>query len=499
MHLRVCISGGPLCDPHTSGRSASTGHGGRINRQKADERDGEIDIDGVVERDAECVGNVDEFGPADGQQSGRNLNTHIPMPAFARLDTGPPPFAGDSACAMGRKVALDGFLGHFFPLRLYRLVGVRRRGGGKGADVLEECETEVFDLSETAVAYAHVAPQALAADPGGSAHRDAQADGAPVAGETPAEALLGGGLEGGGAGREGAGGVEAGEEDDGAVEVGDRAFAGGGREQLEGRHEHIAHARAATVRGGERALCARRGGEGEAERDAVCPRGGKPEAVGVGRGGEQGGGRVERARLVVEHVPRRRQLCERSDRDTPPAITHLQTPPHAPCRRPPAGPRSPAPRPHAPPPAPAPPPPSTTHSRSATTSTVTRARPFLLASSRTFSPPTSLGAGSSLSRDSRLDRAPPRRIPSSCDDRCVPDAGCSSVPCRTSSSAPSDSDRPRCFGAFGRGAFRGACWCGCRCETGKWSSVLSLHGRECNSSSVYRPFGLDRNSTSLYR
>lgn len=76
----------------------------------------------------------------------RNLNTHIPMPAFARLDTGPPPFAGDSACAMGRKVALDGFLGHFFPLRLYRLVGVRRRGGGKGADVLEECETEVFDL-----------------------------------------------------------------------------------------------------------------------------------------------------------------------------------------------------------------------------------------------------------------------------------------------------------------------------------------------------------------
>lgn len=300
MHLRVCISGGPLCDPHTSGRSASTGHGGRINRQKADERDGEIDIDGVVERDAECVGNVDEFGPADGQQSGRNLNTHIPMPAFARLDTGPPPFAGDSACAMGRKVALDGFLGHFFPLRLYRLVGVRRRGGGKGADVLEECETEVFDLSETAVAYAHVAPQALAADPGGSAHRDAQADGAPVAGETPAEALLGGGLEGGGAGREGAGGVEAGEEDDGAVEVGDRAFAGGGREQLEGRHEHIAHARAATVRGGERALCARRGGEGEAERDAVCPRGGKPEAVGVGRGGEQGGGRVERARLVVE-------------------------------------------------------------------------------------------------------------------------------------------------------------------------------------------------------
>lgn len=70
MHLRVCISGGPLCDPHTSGRSASTGHGGRINRQKADERDGEIDIDGVVERDAECVGNVDEFGPADGQQSG---------------------------------------------------------------------------------------------------------------------------------------------------------------------------------------------------------------------------------------------------------------------------------------------------------------------------------------------------------------------------------------------------------------------------------------------
>lgn len=171
------------------------------------------------------------------------------MPAFARLDTGPPPFAGDSACAMGRKVALDGFLGHFFPLRLYRLVGVRRLGGGKGADVLEECETEVFDLrrkesavgpstrgthlSETAVAYAHVAPQALAADPRGSAHRDAQADGAPVAGETPAEALLGGGLEGGGAGREGAGGVEAGEEDDGAVEVGDRAFAGGGREQLE--------------------------------------------------------------------------------------------------------------------------------------------------------------------------------------------------------------------------------------------------------------------------
>lgn len=47
---------------------------------------------------------------------------------------------------MGRKVALDGFLGHFFPLRLYRLVGVRRRGGGKGADVLEEGETEVFDL-----------------------------------------------------------------------------------------------------------------------------------------------------------------------------------------------------------------------------------------------------------------------------------------------------------------------------------------------------------------
>lgn len=55
---------GPLCHRDTPGRS--TRHGRRINRQEADERHREIDVDGVVERDAECVGDVDEFGPADG-------------------------------------------------------------------------------------------------------------------------------------------------------------------------------------------------------------------------------------------------------------------------------------------------------------------------------------------------------------------------------------------------------------------------------------------------
>lgn len=55
---------GPLCHRDTPGRP--TRHGRRINRQEADERHREIDVDGVVERDAECVGDVDEFGPADG-------------------------------------------------------------------------------------------------------------------------------------------------------------------------------------------------------------------------------------------------------------------------------------------------------------------------------------------------------------------------------------------------------------------------------------------------
>lgn len=115
-------------------------------------------------------------------------------------------------------------------------------------------------------------------------------------------------------------------------------------------------------------------------------------------------------------------------------------------------------------------PPSTTHSRSTTTSTSTRARPFLLASSLTLvvSSPRPHGGGSSLSRDNRLDRPPPSRIPSSSDDRCVPDAGCSSVPCRASTSAPSDSDRPRCFIRAGFGCAGS-------------DAVLSLHGRRSSS------------------
>lgn len=394
------------------------------------------------------------------------------MAAFARLDTGPPPFAGDPSCAMGREVALDRFFSHFFPVRLYWLV--RRRLGAKGADVLEECEAEVFDLrcvscavtertylAETAVAYADLAPQPLAADPGGPAERDVQRDAAPVALETPPEGVLGTRLEGLGGGGEDAGGVEGGEEDDGAVEVGDGALAGGGDVRLEGGDEDIAHGGAPAAGGGECALGAGGRGEGEAEGDAVCARGGEAEAVGVGGGRREGGGGAERegVRVVVEHVPGGGQLCGRQIGT--PGRTHLQTPPRAPCRRPRGARRPPAP---APPPAPARPPPSTTHSRSTTTSTSTRARPFLLASSRT---PPPAPAAASRSRDSRRDRAPPSRIPSSADDRGVPHDGSSSVPCRASSSAPSDSDRPRRFAV----------------PTRTPSSVLSLHGRDRSSSS----------------
>lgn len=299
------------------------------------------------------------------QSAYRNLDTHIPMAAFARLDTGPPPFAGDPSCAMGREVALDRFFSHFFPVRLYRLV--RRRLGAKGADVLEECEAEVFDLrcvscavtertylAETAVAYADLAPQPLAADPGGPAERDVERDAAPVALETPPEGVLGTRLEGLGGGGEDAGGVEGGEEDDGAVEVGDGALAGGGDVRLEGGDEDIAHGGAPAAGGGECALGAGGRGEGEAEGDAVCARGGEAEAVGVGGGRREGGGGAERegVRVVVEHVPGGGQLCGRQIGT--PGRTHLQTPPRAPCRRPRGARRPPAP---APPPAPARPPP----------------------------------------------------------------------------------------------------------------------------------------------
>lgn len=212
------------------------------------------------------------------QSAYRNLDTHIPMAAFARLDTGPPPFAGDPSCAMGREVALDRFFSHFFPVRLYRLV--RRRLGAKGADVLEECEAEVFDLrcvscavtertylAETAVAYADLAPQPLAADPGGPAERDVERDAAPVALETPPEGVLGTRLEGLGGGGEDAGGVEGGEEDDGAVEVGDGALAGGGDVRLEGGDEDIAHGGAPAAGGGECALGA--GGRGRGKRKGM--------------------------------------------------------------------------------------------------------------------------------------------------------------------------------------------------------------------------------------
>lgn len=66
MHLRLFTNGGPVGD--SAGRS--TRHGRRIDGQKADERHREIDVDGVVERDTECVGDVNEFGAADGYQSG---------------------------------------------------------------------------------------------------------------------------------------------------------------------------------------------------------------------------------------------------------------------------------------------------------------------------------------------------------------------------------------------------------------------------------------------
>lgn len=68
MHLSLSTSnGGPL--GHPAG-SRPTRHGRRINRQKADERHREINVDGVVERDTECVGDINEFGSADGYQSG---------------------------------------------------------------------------------------------------------------------------------------------------------------------------------------------------------------------------------------------------------------------------------------------------------------------------------------------------------------------------------------------------------------------------------------------
>lgn len=173
MHLCLFTSdGGPVGHSHTGGGSRrSTRHRRRINRQKADERHREIDVDGVVERDTECVGNINEFSASDGYQSGldvceragyldddtktttyRNLDTHIPMATLARLDTCPPAFPCDTSCAMTCEIALDRFFCDFSPLCLCWVVAVCRSGRfascrGECADVLEECEAEVFDLT----------------------------------------------------------------------------------------------------------------------------------------------------------------------------------------------------------------------------------------------------------------------------------------------------------------------------------------------------------------
>lgn len=162
MHLRLFTNGGPVGD--SAGRS--TRHGRWIDGQKADERHREIDVDGVVERDTECVGDVNEFGAADGYQSGldgvseyfddtdgtyRNLDAHIPMATLARLDTCPPALAGDAPCAMTCEIALNDFFCDFSPLCLCWVVqvcrGARFASWGECTDVLKECEAEVFDLS----------------------------------------------------------------------------------------------------------------------------------------------------------------------------------------------------------------------------------------------------------------------------------------------------------------------------------------------------------------
>lgn len=160
MHC-LFTNGGPL--GQSAGRS--TRHRRRINRQKADERHREINVDGVVERDTECVRDINEFGATDGYQSGlhgvseyfdkhqdtyRNLDTHIPMAALARLDTCPPAFTGDASCAMTCEVALNRFFCDFSPLCLCRAAAVCRSARCASfrecADVLQEREAEVFDL-----------------------------------------------------------------------------------------------------------------------------------------------------------------------------------------------------------------------------------------------------------------------------------------------------------------------------------------------------------------
>lgn len=82
----------------------------------------------------------------------RNLDTHIPMATLARLDTCPPALPCDASCAMTCEIALDRFFCDFSPLCLCWVVAVCRSGRfascrGECADVLEECEAEVFNLT----------------------------------------------------------------------------------------------------------------------------------------------------------------------------------------------------------------------------------------------------------------------------------------------------------------------------------------------------------------
>lgn len=316
MHC-LFTNGGPL--GQSAGRS--TRHRRRIDRQKADERHREINVDGVVERDTECVRDINEFGATDGYQSGRNLDTHIPMAALARLDTCPPAFTGDASCAMTCEVALNRFFCDFSPLCLCRAAAVCRSARFASfrecADVLQEREAEVFDLSRTAIPYGHFTPEPLPADPGASADRDAQLDAALLALQAPPEALLSIHLDGLYAWCEDDGGAEAGHDDDGAVKVGDGALAGGGDVCLERADEDVPDRGAPVVGGGVCALGAGSEGEGEAEGEGVCAGRGEAVPVAVGGGREQGGReRVrdppveegEHVALVVEDVPCGRQF-----------------------------------------------------------------------------------------------------------------------------------------------------------------------------------------------
>lgn len=155
-------------------------------------------------------------------------------------------------------------------------------------------ERDTTYLSRTVVAYGHLTPQPLATDPGASADTDSQLYAALFALQAPPKALLRIDLYGLYAWCKHDSGVEVWHDDDGAVEVGDGALAGGGDMCLERADEDVPDRGAPGGGGGVCALCTGSGGEGEAEGEGVCAGGGEAEPVAVGGGREEGGGECVR-------------------------------------------------------------------------------------------------------------------------------------------------------------------------------------------------------------